>query len=206
MERQEDSKIVDLIRWIKKNRKSVFTILISVIVMVLIISFVCFRIQMINNAASDKLNLATKVIAAENLDQGLSMLEDLMNTYPNTPAAYRAMIMKASYLMNKQEYEKAENILKSYIENAKPEIVKPIGYPLLISVYDDNNNIDQAIEISKEFLSKYPDNYLAPSVMENMARLYELSGKQEEAKQVYKDIVDKFFGTNYANRASDKLK
>ena len=41
--------------------------------------------------------------------------------------------------------------------------------------------------------------------MENMARLYELSGKSEEAKQVYKEIVDKFFGTIYANRASEKL-
>ena len=100
MKKQEDSKIVDVIKWIKKNRKSIFATLIIIAVIVLIVSFVYFRTQMINSAASDRLNIATKIIASEKLDQGLSMLEDLMNTYPNTPAAYRAMIMKASYLIN----------------------------------------------------------------------------------------------------------
>jgi predicted negative regulator of RcsB-dependent stress response len=206
MEKQEDSKIVDLINWIKKNRKPFFTTLISVLAVALIIVFVCARIHLIDVAASDKLDMATKVIASGNVDQGVSILDDLIKKYKNSPAAYRAMIMKANYFINQQKYDEAESILNFYIENAKPAIVKPIGYPLLISIYDDNNNLEKAIEISKDFLSKYSDNYLAPSVMENMARLYELSGKQEEAKQVYKDIVDKFFGTIYANRASDKLK
>ena len=206
MEKQEDSKIVNLVKWIKENRKPFFTTLISIAVIVLVIAFVCFRIQIMNIAASDTLDTATKIFATGNMEQGLSIMDDLINTYPNSPSAYRAMIMKASYLINQKKYDEAENILKLYMENAKPDIVKPIAYPLLISIYDDNNNTEQAIAISKDFLSKYPDNYLAPSVMENMARLYELSGNQEEAKQVYKDIIDKFFGTTYANRASDKLK
>ena len=206
MEKQEDSKIVDLIKWIKKNRKPVFTTLISVVAVALIIAFVCIRIHLIDVAASDKLDMATKVIASGNIEQGISMLGDLINKYKNSPATYRAMIMKAGYLINQQKYDEAENMLRFYIENAKPAIVRPIGYPLLVSIYDDNSNFEKAIEVSKEFLSEYSDNYLVPSVMENMARLYELSGKQEEAKQVYKDIVDKFFGTTYANKASDKLK
>ena len=206
MKKQEESKIIEIIEWIKKNKKTFFTTLISVIIIVLIFVFICFRTQMINNAASDRLDVATKIIATGQIEQGISIIDDLINIYQNSPAAYRAMIIKANYLINQKKYDEAENILRIYIDKAKPEIVKPIGYPLLVSIYDDNNNAEQAIVISKEFLSKYPNNYLAPYVMENMARLYELSGKQEEAKQVYKDIVDKFFGTIYANRASDKLK
>lgn len=202
---QENSKIIDAINWIKKNKKPFFTTIISVIVIVLIILFVCIRIQMINSEASDKLNMATKIVATGNLEQGLSIIDDVINTYKNSPAAYRAMIMKASYFINQNKNDEAESVLKVYIENAKPEITRPVGYPLLISIYDDKKDIEQAIVTSKEFLSKYPDNYLAPSVMENMARLYELSGNSEEAKQVYKEIVDKFFGTIYANRASEKL-
>ncbi|MCR4662724.1 MAG: tetratricopeptide repeat protein [Endomicrobiaceae bacterium] len=205
MEREEKSKIVDAIEWIKKNKKPFFGTIISVVVVVFIVLFICFRIQMVNSAASDKLDMATQIIASGNVEQGLALLDDIINTYKNSPAAYRAMIMKASNLIYQKKYEEAETVLKLYIENAKPEIVKPIGYPLLISIYDDNNNIEQAIATSKEFLSKYSANYLAPSVMENMARLYELSGNNEEAKQVYKEIVDKFFGTSYANRASEKL-
>jgi len=203
---EKKSKIIELIEWIKRNRKPLFSIVVTVLVVALLVTFIYVRIQTINSSASDKLDMATKLIASQNVEQGLSIIDDVINTYKTSPSAYRAMIMKASYLINQKKYEEAEQVLKVYIANAKPEIVKPIGYPLLISVYDDNNNIEQAILTSKEFLSKYSDNYLAPSVMENMARLYELSDKKEEAKQIYKDIVDKFFGTVYASRASDKLK
>ncbi|WP_372519100.1 YfgM family protein [Candidatus Ruminimicrobiellum ovillum] len=206
MEKQENAAIVELIKWIKRNKKPFFSTLISVIVVALIIVFVYVRIQMVNTAASDKLDMATKIIASGNLDQGLSLIDDVINTYGNTPAAYRAIIIKASNLIFQKKYDEAEANLKTYIEKAKPDTVKPIGYPLLISVYDNNDNVEKAISVSKEFLSKYPDNYLAASVMENMARLYALSGKEEEAKQTYKDITEKFPGTIYSERANDKLK
>lgn len=206
MEKQENSAVVDVIKWVKRNKKPFFSTLISVIVVALIIVFVYVRIQMVNTAASDRLNMATKIISTGNLEQGLTLIDDVINTYGNTPAAYRAIIIKASNLIFQKKYDEAEALLKTYIEKAKPETVKPIGYPLLISVYDNNGNVEHAISLSKDFLSKYSDNYLAASVMENLARLYALSGKEEEAKQVYKDITEKFPGTIYSERAAEKLK
>lgn len=203
---EKKSKIIKAIEWVKRNRKSFFTTVISVLVVILGVVFVYVRIQMINMAASDKLDMATKVVANGNIEQGISIMDDLINTYKNSPSAYRAMIMKASYLIHEKKYDEAENMLKNYIQNAKPEVAKPLGYPLLISVYDDTNKLDQAIVTSQEFLSKYSNNYLAPSIMENMARLYELSDKKEDAMQVYQSIVDKFAGTSYADRANEKLK
>ena len=205
MEKQENSEIVELIKWIKRNKKPFFLTLISVIVVALVIVFVYVRIQLVNTAASDKLNMATQIISSGNLEQGLPLIDDVINTYNNTPAAYRAIIIKASNLIFQKKYDEAESLLKTYIEKAKPDTVKPIGYPLLIATYDNNGNLEQALSVSKDFLSKYPDNYLVPSVMENMARLYTLAGKTEEAKQTYQDIVDKFPETVYANRASEKL-
>ncbi|MBO7611704.1 MAG: hypothetical protein J6T23_05790 [Elusimicrobia bacterium] len=192
MEKQENSAIVDVIKWVKRNKKPFFSTIITVLVVALLITFVCVRIQMVNAAASDKLDMATKIIASGNLDQGLSLVDDVINTYNDTPAAYRAIIIKASNLLFQKKYDEAEGLLKSYIEKAKPSIVKPIGYPLLISLYDDNNNLEQAISVSKDFLAKYPNNYLVPSVMENMARLYKLSGKEDEAKEVYGELLMKF--------------
>ena len=200
------SKSIKLINWIKENRKSFFSVLVTLLVIVALVIFVYARIQLINSAASDKLDMATKIISQGDMEKGLEAIDDVINTYKNSPSAYRAMIMKASYFINEKRYEEAEQILKFYIANAKPEIVKPLGYPLLVTVYDGSNNIEQAISTSQEFLAKYSDSYLAPYVMENMARLYELSSKQEEANKVYKDIVDKFPQTVYANRASEKLK
>ena len=206
IEKQENSAIIDVIKWVKRNKKPFFSTLISVIVVALIIVFVCVRIQMVNTAASDRLNMATQIITAGNLEQGLSIIDDVIFTYKNTPAAYRAIIIKASNLIFQKKYDEAESLLKVYIEKAKPKIVQPIGYPLLIAVYDNNDKVEQAISLSKDFLSKYSDNYLAASVMENLARLYALSGKEEEAEQTYKDITEKFPGTLYSERANDKLK
>lgn len=192
MEKQENSAIVDVIKWVKRNKKPFFSTIITILMLALLIIFICVRIQMVNAAASDKLDMATKIIASGNLDQGLSLIDDVINTYGDTPAAYRSIIIKASNLMFQKKYDEAEVLLKTYIEKAKPSIVKPIGYPLLISLYDDNNNLEQAISVSKDFLAKYPDNYLVPSVMENMARLYKLSGKEDEAKDIYGELLMKF--------------
>ena len=192
MEKQENLAIVDVIKWVKRNKKPFFSTIITILMLALLIIFICVRIQMVNAAASDKLDMATKIIASGNLDQGLSLIDDVINTYGDTPAAYRSIIIKASNLMFQKKYDEAEVLLKTYIEKAKPSIVKPIGYPLLISLYDDNNNLEQAISVSKDFLAKYPDNYLVPSVMENMARLYKLSGKEDEAKDIYGELLMKF--------------
>ena len=192
MEKQENSAIVDVINWVKRNKKPFFSTLITIVVAALLITFICVRIQMVNAAASDKLDMATKIIASGNSDQGFSLIDDVINTYGDTPAAYRAIIIKASNLLFQKKYDEAEVLLKTYIEKAKPSIVKPIGYPLLISLYDDNNNLEQAISVSKDFLAKYPDNYLVPSIMENLARLYKLSGKEDEAKEVYGELLTKF--------------
>ncbi len=196
---------IKLIEWIKENRRSFFSMLATGLVAVILVLFVYTRIQTINSLASDKLDMARKIISSGDMEHGLSAIDDVINTYKNSPAVYRAMLVKASYFINQKKYEDAEHILKVYITTAKPEIVRPIGYPLLINLYDDKNNNEQAISVSKDFLAKYPNNYLVPSVMENMARLYELANKKEEAGQIYKDIVEKFPQTVYANRASEKL-
>ena len=206
LEKQENSAIVDVINWIKKHKEPFFTTVIIVVVIALLITFICIRTKMVNIAASDKLNVAKQVIASGNLEQGMLLIDDVINTYGKTSSASQAVIIKAGNLIFQKKYDDAEAVLKNYVENANPKTVRPIGYPLLISVYDNNNNIEQAISVSKEFLTKYPDNYLVPSVMENLARLYELSGQEEESKNVYKDISDKFAGTIYAERANEKLK
>ena len=109
------------------------------LVAVILVLFVYTRIQTINSLASDKLDMARKIISSGDMEHGLSAIDDVINTYKNSPAVYRAMLVKASYFINQKKYEDAEHILKVYITTAKPEIVRPIGYPLLINLYDDKN-------------------------------------------------------------------
>ena len=58
MKEQEKSKIIEIIEWIKENRKPFFTTLLSVVIVALVVVFVCVRIHLIDVAASDKLDMA----------------------------------------------------------------------------------------------------------------------------------------------------
>lgn len=205
MKKKEDV-VIRVINQIKKNKTAFFTAAAFVLGVSLFVVFVYYRLQIIKDTASTKLAVAVNYVASGNTYQGLGVIDEIIAKYSNTPAAYRAMLMKSNYFISQNKYDEAEQLLKNVIDNAKPDTVKPLAYPGLILVYDNTNKIDKAIEISNEFLTKYPTNYLAASVTENEARLYGLSGNEQEAQNIYKKITEMYPGTEYAERAKIKIK
>lgn len=173
--RMEKSKTTEFINSIKENKTKIFTTIGIILFAVLFAVFVYARIQAVNNEASDKLNTASQLIATGNMEQGMLIVDDLTKNYRNTPSAYRAMIMKASNLIYEKKYEQAEAILNDFIANAKPEIIRPNAYQMLITLYEDTNNKAKAISVSKEFLEKYGDNFLAESVKRNLERMEKIT-------------------------------
>lgn len=198
------TKSEQIIDFIKNNQTTVFTTLGFIICIILLLVFIYTRIQVVNANSSDKLTMAVQYISANQIEQGINTLSDIITNYSNTPSAYRAMLMKANYLYSQKEYEQAKELTLNIIHNAKPETVKPLAYPLLIAIFDNMGNTEQAIETSKMFTEKYKEHFLVPSVMENLARLYEVSGNTEEAKKTYTEIETLFPNTVYAQRAKDK--
>jgi predicted negative regulator of RcsB-dependent stress response len=198
------TKSEQIIDFIKNNQTTVFTTIGFTIIIILLIIFIYTRIQVVNANSSDKMTMALQYFAQTQVEEGVKMLDDIINNYSSTPSAYRAMLTKANYLYGKKEYEQAKELTLNVIHNAKPETVKPLAYPLLIAIFDNMENTEQAIETSKMFTEKYKEHFLVPSVMENLARLYEVSGNTEEAKKTYTQIETLFPNTVYAQRAKDK--
>lgn len=202
---KKENKIVKIINMIKTNKTTFFTIVGFVVVIAIFTIFAYTRFQMLNNTSSTKLTMATKYISNGQLEQGLAVIDDIILKYSRTPSSYRARLMKANYLITQKKYDDAEILVKTVIEQARPDTVKPLAYPVLIAIYDDTGKIEKAIATSQEFLSKYKTNFLTPSIMDNMARLYELSGNIDDAKKLYKEILDIYPNTNYALKAKNKL-
>ena len=193
------------IDFVKKNQTTIFTVVGFAVGIIILVVFIYTRIQIMNANSSDKLTMATQYIAQSQTEQGINMLDDVINNYPNTPAAYRAILLKANYLYAQKEYEQAKELAQNVIAKAKPDTVKPLAYPLLIATLDNLQNTEEAIATSKDFIEKYKDNFLVPSVMENLARLYEVADNTEESKKVYEQIVNSFPDTIYAQRAKSKI-
>lgn len=202
---KKGNKAVEIINIIKKNKTTFFTVVGFVIAITAFTVFAYTRFQMLNTNASTKLAAAAKYISGGQIEQGMQFVDDVISKYSRTPASYRARLMKANYLITQKKYEEAEILVKSVINQARPETLKPLAYPLLIAIYDESGNTEKAISVSNEFLSKYNKNFLAPSIMENMARLYELSGNIDDAKKIYKEITENYPDTAYAVKAKSKL-
>ena len=202
MKRNNYDKILN---FIKKNRNAVVTALCFVIGIILFVIFVNARLNILANDASDKLTIATNYIANNNIEQGFKIIDNIIDQYSNTTASYRARFMKATHLISEKQYEQAEVLLKYIIENGKPKTIKPLAYPSLILINEETGSIDRAIEYSNIFLNSYPDNYLVPSVMENLARFYKLTNKVEQANQLYQKIKDTFPNSEYFVRAEQNL-
>ncbi len=204
--RKKEDKIVKIVNVIKENRTTLLTVAGFVIGITIFTLFVYHRLQITRDTASAKLTFAVNYVASGDSENGLKLIDEVIAKYSHTPSAYRAMLMKSNFFISQKKYDDAEQMLKNYIKNAKPEILKPLAYPTLILVYDNTGQFEKAIETSKDFLSKYPDNYLVLSVTENLARLYELAGNETESLNLYKKIIDSYPNTDYAERAKSKVK
>ena len=204
--RKKEDKIVKIVNLIKENKTTFLTVAGFVIGITVFTLFVYYRLQITRDTASAKLAVAVNYVAAGDAQNGLKLIDEVITKYSRTPSAYRAMLMKSNFFISQKKYDDAEQMLKNYIKNAKPETLKPLAYPTLILVYDNTGQLEKAIETSKDFLSKYPDNYLVLSITENLARLYELAGNETESLNLYKKIIDSYPNTDYAERAKSKVK
>ena len=199
------NKYDKFIGFIKKNRNTIVTVFCFTAGIILFAIFVNARLNILAKEASDKLSIASNYIASNNMEQGLAIVNNIIDQYSNTTASYRARFMKATYLISEKKYDDAEVLLKYIIDNGKPKTVRPLSYPSLILVYEEAGKYDKAIEYSNMFLNLYPDNYLVPVVMENLARFYMLTNKVEDAKNIYKKIIDTYPNTEYSVRAEQNL-
>ena len=199
------NKYKNFINFIKKNRNTIITVLCFCIGIILFVIFLNARLNILANDASDKLTIATNYIANNNIEQGFKIIDNIIEQYSNTTASYRARFMKATHLISEKQYEQAEVLLKYIIQNGKPKTVRPLAYPSLILIYEETGSIDRAIEYSNIFLNSYPDNYLVPSVMENLARFYKLTNKVEQANELYQKLKDTFPNSEYSVRAEQNL-
>ena len=195
-----------IINFIKKNKNTLITVLCFVIGITLFAVFVNARLKVLASEASDKLSIATNYIANNNIEQGLGIIDTIIDQYSNTTASFRARLMKANYFISEKKYEQAEDLLKYVINNGKPKTVKPLAYPSIILIYEEKGNYDKAIEYSNIFLNSYPDNYLVPAVTENLARFYMLTNNKDKAKELYQELKDNYPNSEYSVRAEENLK
>lgn len=198
--------LISSIAWIRENR-SLFTGIVSTAAgVILLASFFMYRSHVSTERAQDKLSMAQgQLYAPQGADQGMRMIDEIINQYSKTGAAVKARMVKAEYLQDQRQYDEAEKTLLPIVQQPGTDPVAPLALQVMATIREDAGKFPEAIQTYQQFIEKYPDHFLAPKVYESIGRVYELTGKTPEAKGTYEKLATLYPASGWAQRAQERL-
>ena len=201
---------------IVKNKKD-YTVVI--IVGILVLSVVLLLIYVLDrnikvesskifDVALDKINefdtLPNLFSKQEMEKEVISLLDNVIAKYPNTPSGKRALFYKGYILFNVNNFEKAENNFKYFIDKNKKNFLIPKAYYFLSYCYSEMNDNDKAIKLLEEFVNEFKDSYYMPLILFRLANMYEAKKEKEKAITYYNKIIEDHPESSQKNSAREK--
>ena len=191
--------------WIKNNRQQFFSILGVSAGIIVFIAFFLTRYFLVRERVSDKLSLGQALMYHNQYEQGVKMLDEVIAQYSNTPSASMARLTKADYLISQHKYSEAKDLVSNVLSNGKTEALVPLAYTYMGNIEEDTQDYKGAISTYNDFLSKYPDHFLVPDILQSLGRVYQITGGYEQAKAAYLRIETEFKGTRWEQNARENL-
>ncbi|MDR1952106.1 MAG: tetratricopeptide repeat protein [Elusimicrobiota bacterium] len=196
-----------LINKLFQDNKKTVIIVGAVVIVAVIILFIFFnqRSAKFNDIASDNLSEAYTSFAMGNDAQGLALLNEVVEKYPKTSAAYQARLFLGDYYTNIGNFAEALTYLSNTKTEAKPAELRPLALARIIYLYDVRNEFINAKDAAEEFVKTYPNHFLTKSIYISLARYYAFLGSVEEVRRVCNEILSKFPATEEAQVAQNTL-
>lgn len=198
--------VVIAANWIKENQSLFFSFAGTAALIIVFAVFFFARYHSLGSRADDKFAMGQAMLFQGQPDQGLSILDEIINRYPRTVAASQARLTKAQFLIEKGKFDEAEKTILPATENARPKIIIPLALSVLGTIRENAGKYKEAIAVQTAFLDKFPEHFLAPRAYESLARLYELTGSLTEAKTAYEKLATLYPSSLWAQRAQERIK
>ena len=133
----------------------------------------------------------------------LAALESFVNKNKTNAAGAQGLLMLGEYAWQNKDYEKAEGY---YNQAAQVKEFRPIAKAAIIAAKLAQNNYDEVIALANDFAKHYGTHFAFTQVLLNKALAFELSGKIDEAKEVYTQIIQQEPSGYNAIFAENKLR
>ena len=184
---KQNQGIIDkAVLFIKDNRKP---ILIGVVCVIALIAIICGVQSSLENKYQklwEDFFIAQYAVAQSENASNFSALETFVNQNKNTIPAAQGALMLGEFYWSKQDYKKAEDF---YIQAAQVKEFEPLAKAALVVAKLAQNQYDEVISLADDFAKNHGTHYAFTQVLLNKALALELSGKTNEAKEVYKQII-----------------
>jgi predicted negative regulator of RcsB-dependent stress response len=189
----------------KKNKKTVLTIAAFVLLALLFIGLAYIRMQAVKRSASDNVALAYQYINSGDVENAIKILDETIARFSSSTGAYNAMLIKADYLLDKNEFTEAEALLRKAASNAKPQSLRALAAYRLIYLFEQSENFEAAAGEAELFIKKYKNNFLLEDVYISLARLYDNLGNTGAAKETYSRILELYPNTEFADAFKTRI-
>src|SRR5206468_3438472 len=112
-------------------------------------------------------------------------LDEWSNRFKGTDATAYSKFLRGDLLYGTSQYTEAARIYGELSETGQPILVRPLALAAKSSSEEMAGNIPAAQSAAQQFLEKYPEHFLTPTMYIAQARLAELSGNNSNAAAIY---------------------
>jgi|GEM_PF-1706951 tetratricopeptide (TPR) repeat protein len=173
------------LHWISGHREQFWTIVGTVVVTVVLVSMIAQHHQKENEEAWSQLGMPQSYLMQNKYDDARKALAQWQDRFHGTSADSYEKFLKADLLYQTSSYAEATAAYYGLAEHGMPPDVRPLALSAVETSEEMAGRYTQAQAAAQQFLSLYPDHFLAGNIMLSQARLLELTGNIPGAVSAY---------------------
>jgi TolA-binding protein len=207
--RQRDQFAQSMLKFSAYARKHVWLLIGGLVVIILVVSISSTTLRKRHAASEESLTMLATAVDAYYMgaiDESIALSQKILEAYPRSYIAERALYFLASAYYTRGEYQFAEENFQRYLDrNPNDELFVPSAMSGIAACYESRGDFAGAAEIYEEVADTYPDAVVTPEALLSAARCREEIGEYREAERIYQRILDTYPMTEWARLAYQGL-
>ncbi len=188
--------------WIKNHRETFIGSVVIVLGAAVFAAYFFVHYRGLRDTAWKNLFIAQQIGFQGNVPQAQEQLAAIEKSYGNTSAAPYAAMTKGDIFFAQGKFKEAGD---EYAKVLKDADIGPFALYNLGKSKEAARDLTGAQAQYSEFLSKYPEHFMAPEAHASLARSQELAGALDLARTSYEKIVLLYPDTGWAMQAKARL-
>ncbi|HAH30817.1 MAG TPA: hypothetical protein DCL44_00725 [Elusimicrobia bacterium] len=193
-----------ILAWIKRNRETFIGTAVIALAAVIFAVYFFSHYSKLRDTAWKNLFIAQQVGLSGNPAEAQTQLKSIVATYPGASTYGYAILTNGDIFFTQGKFKEAEAEYSKLLTGGAKDL-RPFALYSLAKTQEAAGELPAAQAQYKDFLSAYPEHFLAPEVHLSLANCYEASGNAPEAKNTLEKIVLLYPETSWAAQSKARL-
>jgi tetratricopeptide (TPR) repeat protein len=148
----------------------------------------------------------TSISDQEGVKETQGLFREVMDQYGISKVAPLALPQLAFLNYQEKNYDEAISLYEAYLDEVMDNPpYRSLTWLAMAACYEEKDEREKAVEILKRIVAQ-PEGYFKEQALWQLARLYRLSDRNEESKEMLETFLEEFETSPYAPMARALLK